>query len=84
MNLPLGLRASARALARHTGEAESTWMHRLVAWRDHVRCPTIVEVLTVADGLRLDRRELIEQMVQDWWFPVARRPILEPDPAAAP
>ena len=77
---PHSLRATARALARHTGESESTWLHRLVAWRDHVRCPTIIEVMTIADALRRDRRELTEEMVREWWFPVARRAIPQPDP----
>jgi len=84
MHLPLGLRATARTLARHTGEPESTWLHRLTAWRDHTRCPTIVECMTVADGLRQDRREFLEQMVRDWWVPVAYRPVPQPDPAPAP
>ena len=73
MNLPKGLRASARALAMHTGEPESTWMHRLVRFRDRVQCPTVAQILTMADALEMVRRDLIEDVVREWWTPPANK-----------
>ena len=73
MNLPQGLRASARALALHTGEPVDTWLHRLAAFRDRKRCPTVVQCLTMADALGLDRRQVLADVVLDWWTPPANK-----------